>query len=165
MAERYQDRPFPSDDYGRGGDQHGKADSDPLAELARLIGQTDPFAAQSQPGARSPVAPAPAPSYQDDDYRQDDYQQDYVELAAPTPPGPPSWMWCAFLQPAPAAAPESAYPVTVSPVHPLHRYSAQPAAPEPVLRQPHAYQDHAYPEQAYLLQDQAYQQQAYQPDA
>ncbi len=55
--------------------------------------------------------------------------------------------------------------MTVSPVHPLHRYSAQPAAPEPELRQPHAYQDHAYPEQAYQPQDQAYQQQAYQPDA
>ncbi len=110
MAERYQDRPFPSDDYGRGSDQRAKADSDPLAELARLIGQTDPFAAQSQPGARSPVAPAPAPSYQDDDYRQDDYrqddyQQDYVEQAAPTPPGPPSWMRRANVQPAPAAAP------------------------------------------------------------
>ncbi|MGY3291551.1 hypothetical protein ACVWWP_004618 [Bradyrhizobium sp. LM3.6] len=54
MAERYQDRPFPSDDYGRGGDQHGRAESgDPLAELARLIGQTDPFAAQGRPGART----------------------------------------------------------------------------------------------------------------
>jgi hypothetical protein len=37
MADRYHDRPFPSDDYGRGADQHGRADSDPLAELARLI--------------------------------------------------------------------------------------------------------------------------------
>ena len=46
MADRYQDRPFPAhDDYGRGSDPHGqKAESDPLAELARLIGQTDPFA-------------------------------------------------------------------------------------------------------------------------
>ncbi|MCK1378318.1 SPOR domain-containing protein, partial [Bradyrhizobium sp. 24] len=75
MAERYQDRPFPSDDY-RGGDQHGSGD--PLAELARLIGQTDPFAAQGRPGAHPPAAPAPARSYQDDDYRQDDDQQDYA---------------------------------------------------------------------------------------
>ena len=45
MANRYQDRPFPDDDYGRGGEQHGSGhgESDPLAELARLIGQTDPF--------------------------------------------------------------------------------------------------------------------------
>ena len=65
MADRYQDRPFPAhDDYGRGTDQHGqKDDSDPLAELARLIGQTDPFAmsranAKAQPQA-APRAAAP----------------------------------------------------------------------------------------------------------
>ena len=165
MAERYQDRPFPSDDHGRGGAQHGKAESDPLAELARLIGQTDPFAAQTRAGAHPPAAPAPAQDYQDDDYRQDDYrqgdyQQDYAEPAAPPSAGPPSWMRRANVQPAPA--PEPDYPVTVSPVHPLHRYSAQPAAPEPDAHQPQAYQDHAYPGQAYPQQDQAYQQQAYQ---
>ena len=71
---------------------------DPLAELARLIGQTDPFAAQGRPGAQPPAAPAPAQSYQDDDYRQDDYQQDYAEQAPP-PPGPPSWMRRANVQP------------------------------------------------------------------
>ena len=165
MAERYQDRPFPSDDYGRGGDPHGsRTESDPLAELARLIGQTDPFAAQSRPGARPPAASPPAPSYQDDD-RQDDYQQAYAEPAPPTPPGPPSWMRRANVQPAPA--PEPDYPVSVNPVHPLHRYSAQPAAPEPDLHQPQAYedqayQDHAYQGQAYQQQDHAYQQQAHQ---
>ncbi|TQF38277.1 vesicle coat complex COPII, subunit SEC24/subunit SFB2/subunit SFB3 [Bradyrhizobium sp. UNPF46] len=172
MAERYQDRPFPSDDYGRGGDQRGKADSDPLAELARLIGQTDPFAAQSRPAARPPATPAPAQSYQDDDYRQDEYQQDYAEQAPPPPPGPPSWMRRANVQPAPAPVSEPDYPVSVSPVHPLHRYSAEPAAPAPDLHQPqaypdHAYQDHAYQgqahqQQAYPQQDQAYQQPAYQ---
>src|ERR1700722_3794098 len=48
MADRYQDRPLPADDdYHRGDDDlHASAqgESDPLAELARLIGQTDPFA-------------------------------------------------------------------------------------------------------------------------
>ena len=47
MADRYQDKPFPADDdYDRGDDHDApsKSDSDPLAELARLIGQTDPFA-------------------------------------------------------------------------------------------------------------------------
>ena len=47
MADRYQDRPNPAhDDYGRGSDPlaGNRAESDPLAELARLIGQTDPFA-------------------------------------------------------------------------------------------------------------------------
>jgi hypothetical protein len=45
MADRYQDRPLSADGFGRGGDQHQRAESDPLAELARLIGQNDPLAA------------------------------------------------------------------------------------------------------------------------
>lgn len=152
MAERYHDRPFPSDDYGRGGDLHAKAESDPLAELARLIGQTDPFAAQGRPAH----PPAPAQSYQDDNYAQDDDQQDYAEQAPP--PGPPSWMRRANVQPQPAPGPD--YPASVSPVHPLHRYSARPAAPEPDYHQPQAYPDHGYQDQAH--QAQAYQEQAYQ---
>ena len=47
MADRYQDRPYPAhDEYGGGNDPHAanRTESDPLAELARLIGQTDPFA-------------------------------------------------------------------------------------------------------------------------
>ncbi|MCS3964091.1 hypothetical protein M2189_007294 [Bradyrhizobium japonicum] len=143
-----------------------------MAELARLIGQTDPFAAQGRPSAQ-PSAP-PAQSYQDHDYPQDDYRQDYAEQAPPAPPGPPSWMRRANVQPQPA--PEPDYPVSVNPVHPLHRYSAQPTAPEPDFHQPQAYQAHAYQDQAYQAQayqgqahqgraqqhDQAYQEQAYQ---
>ena len=60
MADRYQDRPFPADNY-RGGNQAPSrgGESDPLAELARLIGQTDPFAGlgranqQAQPRANA----------------------------------------------------------------------------------------------------------------
>ncbi len=61
MADRYQDRPFPADDdYDRSDGTRASAngESDPLAELARLIGQTDPFATmgranlQVQPRAR-----------------------------------------------------------------------------------------------------------------
>ncbi len=174
MAERYQDRTFPSDGYGRGGDQHGKAENDPLAELARLIGQTDPFAAQGRPSAQPPAPPTQ--SYQDHDYPQDDYRQDYAEQAPPAPPGPPSWMRRANVQPQPAPE-QPDYPASVNPVHPLHRYSAQPTAPEPDFHQPQAYQDQAYQDQAYQAQayqdqahqgrahqqhDQAYQEQAYQ---
>jgi hypothetical protein len=163
MAERYLDRPFPSDDFGRGGDQHGKAETDPLAELARLIGQTDPFAAQGRPGA--PPAAAPAQTYQDDDYSQDGYQQDHTEQTAAPQPGPPSWMRRANVQPQPA--PEPDYPVAVNPVHPLHRYSAQPAAPEPEFHQPQAYQDQAYQHHAYPQEqahEQAYEAPYEQPD-
>ncbi len=58
MADRYQDRPFPADDdYDRGDDPHAsaKGESDPLAELARLIGQTDPFGSMGR--ANQPVQP------------------------------------------------------------------------------------------------------------
>jgi hypothetical protein len=162
MAERYQDRPFPSDDHGRGGDPHGRTETDPLAELARLIGQTDPFAAQGRPSARPLAAPAPT-RYQDHDDPQDGDRQDYAGQA-PSQPGPPSWMRRANVQP---PAPEPDYPVAVTPVHPLHRYSAQPTAPEPDFHQPQAYQDSAYQDQAYQghslqPQDQAYQEPAYQ---
>jgi hypothetical protein len=47
MADRYRDRPFPADDdYGRDHSRMApqpQGESDPLAELARLIGQTDPL--------------------------------------------------------------------------------------------------------------------------
>ena len=51
MADRYQGKTFPADDY-RGGDQHDAGGSDPLAELARLIGQTDPFGSTGQAQSR-----------------------------------------------------------------------------------------------------------------
>lgn len=45
MADRYRDQPYQDEDYGRDPYAAPKrpAESDPLAELARLIGQTDPF--------------------------------------------------------------------------------------------------------------------------
>ncbi|HEX7566216.1 MAG TPA: SPOR domain-containing protein, partial [Bradyrhizobium sp.] len=58
MTDRYQDRLFPADDDDhRADDPHAsaKAESDPLAELARLIGQTDPFASMGR--ANQPVQP------------------------------------------------------------------------------------------------------------
>ena len=44
MADRYQDRPFPSDaDHDRGANVYVRRESDPLWELAQLTGQTDLF--------------------------------------------------------------------------------------------------------------------------
>jgi hypothetical protein len=63
MTDRYQDRPFPADDaFDRQG-QHApqQSESDPLAELARLIGQTDPFANFGR--ANSVAQPRPAEQY------------------------------------------------------------------------------------------------------
>src|SRR5512141_2195427 len=87
MADRYQDRPFPAhDDYGRGGDQHGqKGESDPLAELARLIGQTDPFA-MGRPNAKP--QPQAAQRYQE----PQQYDDEPYEPEPEVPAGPPPWM-------------------------------------------------------------------------
>ena len=65
MADRYQD-----DDYQQA---PRKSDNDPLAELARLIGQTDPFANMggraNQPMPPRPrfPDPAPEPAYEADE--------------------------------------------------------------------------------------------------
>jgi len=77
MADRYQDRSFPSDGFGRGGDP--RADADPLAELARLIGQTDAQSGRGVPpvAPRAPAVRQPAPP---------------TEPEPSIPSGPPSWM-------------------------------------------------------------------------
>ncbi|MFZ5731850.1 MAG: SPOR domain-containing protein [Pseudomonadota bacterium] len=83
MADRYQNRAYPLDDgYGRQqAQQQPSAESDPLAELARLIGQSDPFNNFGK-DAR------PAPS-RDTSFSQ--HAEDHDPPDAP-PPGPPSWM-------------------------------------------------------------------------
>jgi hypothetical protein len=137
MADRYQDRAFPADGYGRGGDQHGagRGDSDPLAELARLIGQTDPFGAGR---ANPPPLPAPPPiprnppqQYQPPQYDDEPVEQEHLA-------GPPPWMQRAnqreiHREPAREVLrqPEPDYelePAPMHPVHPVHRYAAQPVA-------------------------------------
>jgi SPOR domain len=77
MADRYQDRPFPSDGFGRGADP--RVDADPLAELARLIGQTETPAGRGAPqvAPRAAAARQPVPP---------------IEPHPSIPPGPPSWM-------------------------------------------------------------------------
>jgi len=136
MADRYQDRPFPADgDDDRGADSRGSArgESDPLAELARLIGQTDPFSsmgranAQVQPRARPTDQYQPAPEEEFDD-------------APPAPAGPPPWMQRANRQEVP---PAQDYPTSV---HPLQRYAAARPAPAPDYQQPSDYRQPAYDE-------------------
>jgi hypothetical protein len=124
MADRYQDRPFPSgDDHDRGEPYApARVESDPLAELARLIGQTDPFAGIGR--ANLPVQPRAG-------------QRDQYEPPAPledgSPAGPPPWMQRATRQEAPPPQhypeqdAEQDYPAAV---HPLHRYAAAHPAPE-----------------------------------
>src|SRR5436190_18717702 len=95
MADRYQDRRFPAHDYGSGDDQHGQKDeSDPLAELARLIGQTDPFAigranVKAQPQAAQRYQ---APQHQPQQYQPEQYEPEQYEPEPEAPAGPPPWM-------------------------------------------------------------------------
>jgi hypothetical protein len=116
MADRYQDRPFPAQeddrDYGHGAN---RAESDPLAELARLIGQTDPFGTAAK-------TPHPLQSRAN---VQAQYQPPAEEEDGP-PAGPPPWMQRANRPVAPEPEPEPEEPeYQPSPVHPLHRYAAQ----------------------------------------
>ena len=61
MADRYQDRPFPTDaDHDRGANPYVRGESDPLAELAQLIGQTDPFGTPAKPPFRCSRGPMSA---------------------------------------------------------------------------------------------------------
>jgi SPOR domain len=155
MADRYPNRPLPADDYGRG-DQHGSGggESDPLAELARLIGQTDPFgsAGRANPApqaARAPYQPQyQAPFEEDEPPRPQWIQRANIqrgqapsrEIRREIPPELP--------QEIPYDEPAEEYP---SAVHPL-RYAGQ----QPAYQQPQ--QTPAYPPQA-----PAFQQEYHEP--
>lgn len=144
MAERYPNRSFPAGSgYDR--DTGSRApESDPLAELARLIGQTDPFGTkpmsranlQVQPPQGRPADPSPAQDSYQETYR-DGYQDDYYEDSEPAeqpPPAPPSWMQRAARHEAPPPLPphQEDYPEDYpSAVHPLHRYAAAQPPAEP----------------------------------
>jgi hypothetical protein len=138
MADRYQNRTFPpGNDYDRDAGSREAAESDPLAELARLIGQTDPFGTQ-RPMTRAnlpvqqPARSADAePSY---DHYADDHYAEEPEADLP-PPAPPAWMQRAARHEAPLPQPqEDDYP---SAVHPLHRYAAADPQAEPHQAEPH----------------------------
>src|SRR5260370_37737276 len=117
MADRYQDSPFPADnDHDRAS---ARDESDPLAELARLIGQTDPFGTMGR--ANQQVQPRTG-------RRDQDQHPAPAEDDAP-PAGPPRWMRRAVRQEVPR---QDDYP---SAVHPLQRYAASHPAPEPDYHQ------------------------------
>jgi hypothetical protein len=163
MADRYQGRPFPADDYDRGGDQHDSGGSDPLAELARLIGQTDPFGTT---GRSNPPAP-PAPRYQEPRFEEPQYEEPIEEEVPPH--GPPAWMQRANARAVPQqrqAAAQEDYP---SQVHPLRRhalpapqyedYAEEQADPQ---HDPSRYDDALYGQLESGAQD--YQREAAYPD-
>lgn len=88
MADRFPNRPSFADNFDRGAPRQGgdaPSDSDPLAELARLIGQTDP---QSNFARGRQAAPP----------------QGARSLATDFSAGPPSWLQAAQAQQAQAEA-------------------------------------------------------------
>lgn len=138
-------------------------ESDPLAELARLIGQTDPFANLERPDPRA--AQPEAAAYRDDAYApQDQYaDQDQYE-AEPEAPPPPAW-----LQNAQAHA-QHGHSQQADPVHAWHR---EHEPQEPAVYEPHP-DDRHYVEQqraqahgAYPQEDARYDEALYgrEPDA
>lgn len=141
MADRYQDRPFPAhDDYGRGADPHGQKDeSDPLAELARLIGQTDPFVT-GRPGAKA--RPQAEQHYQAPQQHQpEQYESESYEPEPEAPAGPPPWMQRANVRAQPPELPQYDDEPDEEPsaVHPLQRHGAQQHAAPPPLPPQHAH--------------------------
>src|SRR6202047_3366553 len=121
MANRYQGRPFPADhDYDRERDAHASSpgDSDPLAELARLIGQTDPFGSMGR--ANLPVQPHAR--------ARESYRQPPEIESDDTPPaGRPTWM-----QHVPRhESPQQEYPADAPNAVRLMRYPPASTAPEP----------------------------------
>lgn len=144
MADRFQDRPLPDDldriDPRGRGPARG-SEGDPLAELARLIGQNDPFGGGGGPAmsrANPRVQPrGPAP----DQYRT---------APPPTPgpvedplaSGPPPWMQRSGgrhdVPRQPPPLPEPDYPQEA--VHPQQRYAAG-ALPQPQYRDEPAFDD------------------------
>ena len=143
MADRYQGRP--SDDYDRGGDQHGGGD--PLAELARLIGQTDPFGThgRSDPASPPPPAPRAAVRYEEPQYEEPQYEEPFEE---PQPAGPPAWMQRANARVVPQQREALAQEDTPSAVHPLRRALPAPQYEDYPQEQTHE-QPYHEPEQAH----------------
>ncbi len=142
MADRYQNRPYRADDAYDRGDEPRAPESDPLAELARLIGQTDPFANIGR--ANLPLQPprvgardryeAPV-SYEE----PVSYEDEPVAEEVPSP-GPPSWMRAVRQEaPLPPAQEDDYVEDYPRSVHPLQRYAAAHAAPAPDYQQTQAY--------------------------
>src|SRR4051812_48131538 len=85
MAERYQDKSSPADDYDRGTQRApGKGESEPFAELARLTGQPDQFPNFGR-------ANQPMPPRDSEPYRRSEPESE-PEIDEVLPAGPPSWM-------------------------------------------------------------------------
>lgn len=177
MSDRYSDRPFPPADrnYANRGQQQDEGD--PLAELARLIGQTDPYssfgrsqtASAQQPHDEAPAyEEAPAPQqYSSSQYSAEPYSHAQYEgepqSYANEPPPLPSWM-----RPRDPAPAEPAYS---QPAHENYSYPLPDETREQTYNRHTGYrlgyevsQFESPQQQGYADDGQAYGQQGYGQD-
>jgi hypothetical protein len=185
MADRY---PYRAERAGAR-DNHGPArasESDPLAELARLIGQTDPNALPGR-GAAPQRANYPHqlqqhPQDQDADYQDQHYQDprhqdqryhdqhahDQYAEPADSEPAQPSWMRTAASSSWQQQSAPAVHPVAPEPQHYAHedQYSDTPAFLR-TARQQHdhtRYDDVLYDQNSQNAQHQQYADGQYQDD-
>lgn len=141
MADRYQSRAYSAANHADRNQQMApQSDGDPLAELARLIGQTDPHAEYD----RAPQPPA-EPNRDRVHFRPSaPPAEEFVEepeLPESNPAGPPPWM---LTRATPQRATAQPSQDDVPPLHPVRRYAASThSAPPPSYSEP----EPAYPEQ------------------
>lgn len=136
MADSNNQRPHRAyDPHGRAADADRNAADDPLAELARLIGQSDPFGdLERRAGAEGQRTPQAAPS------------QEWRQESSPVPPAPHPE---AYVMP-PGAAPYEGIPQAGAPQAYPEQYPEGTYTPYPE-------QAAAYPEEAYGYPPEAYE--------
>jgi len=118
-----------ADDLDRGMTPRGPArgESDPLAELARLIGQNDPLAGSGRPAAPKIQPRVPAAAVAPEPIRPPQPSFDDPLAAA----GPPPWVQRGGSRPEAPRPPQApAEQDLPGAAHPVHRYGAGNAAPQ-----------------------------------
>ncbi|MBN9039979.1 MAG: hypothetical protein BGP05_21265 [Rhizobiales bacterium 62-47] len=138
MADRYQSRAYSAANHAdRNHTMAPQSEGDPLAELARLIGQTDPLADYD----RAPQPPA-EPKRERVHFRPSapppEDIVDEPELPESNPAGPPPWM---LTRATPQRA--TAQQPVQDDLHPVRRYATSHSAPAPSYHEP----EPVYPEQ------------------
>jgi cell division protein FtsN len=162
MADRFEDRRYPAADEVAESARApaGPKAGDPLAELAKLIGQTDPFANFGRANPTHPLRrDAPhrtVDSDQADRRDTDEYFDREIFDEAPSPPA-----WVQHRNEALAVSDQADDDDLSNRPHPLHRYANQHGADQ--VEGDAQYADGQHPDPHYG-QDSPFQHQAYQDD-
>jgi hypothetical protein len=157
MSDRYRDRPFPPDDRDYNRAPHQQGADDPLAELARLIGQTDPYSSFGRQTAAQPAHAEPAYDDQPDPHDNMGYDPHHDD--------PPLPAWMRARDPAPSAqtGDDYGYP-PASQEQTYNRHSGYRLGYE-VSRFDQSQQEASYAEGGQHYADGSYDQGGYRHDA